>query len=150
LTPAYTLNGSYVTWNKSANGYRLPTEAEWEYAARSAGKDSYEYAGSDDLESVAWHLDNSGSKTHPVGMKQSNALGLYDMSGNVWEWCWNYYGPYDDDSSIDPMGPSSGEHRSLKGGCMILTTDMVRVAHRGRNTPNATDFYNGLRVVRSC
>ncbi|MDR1073044.1 MAG: formylglycine-generating enzyme family protein [Treponema sp.] len=150
LTPVYTINGSQVKWNKIANGYRLPTEAEWEYAARSGGRDSYEYAGSDDVESVAWHVDNSGSKTHPVGMRLPNALELYDMSGNVWEWSWDYYGLYNDDSPIDPMGPSSGEDHSLRGGCMVLSTDHVQVAHRGRNTPVARDFYNGIRVARSC
>ncbi|MDR0557965.1 MAG: formylglycine-generating enzyme family protein [Treponema sp.] len=152
LTPAYTISRSYVTWNKFANGYRLPTESEWEYAARSGGKDTYEYAGNDDVESVAWYADNSGSKTHPVGMKLPNDLGLYDMSGNVWEWCWDYYGLYNDNSPIDPMGPNSsgGRDRSLRGGCMILSQNLVRVAHRGRNIPVARDFYNGLRVARSC
>lgn len=121
-SPAYTISGTDVNCDWSANGYRLPTEAEWEYAAKggplanSLAFDSV-YAGSANLDQVAWHSGNSGNMPHPVGLKAPNSLGLYDMSGNVLQWCWDWAGGYSTESQIDPIGASSGEKRIIRGSC---------------------------------
>jgi formylglycine-generating enzyme required for sulfatase activity len=113
LAPVYGGSGDYITCNFAADGYRLPTEAEWEWAAKGGGKDFmiYEYAGSNSAGGVAWYADNSGGQTHPVGTKAGNSLGIYDMSGNVWEWCWDWYGSYSGGSRTDPAGAASGSNR---------------------------------------
>jgi formylglycine-generating enzyme len=150
LTPAYTINGNTVTWNKNANGYRLPTEAEWEYAARGGHQaGSYNiYAGSDTMSSVAWYSDNSGGKTHPVGQKQSNELGIYDMSGNVWEWCWDWAGHDPSGSVTDPAGPSSGSNRVVRGGSWYYLATDCRSARRSYYSPSYGLNTLGFRVVR--
>lgn len=124
--------------------YRLPTEAEWEYAAR--GRTTERYYG--DLDEVAWYDFNSCNETHPVGQKQPNRLGLYDMLGNVSEWCSDLYGDYNGSSSADPRGPSSGEKRVLRGGSWFFETGAERVSCRFAVFPNGKGHAVGLRVCR--
>jgi formylglycine-generating enzyme required for sulfatase activity len=128
--------------------YRLPTEAEWEYAARggSRGRDT-QFAGSNTIGDVAWYKDNSGSKTLPVGQKQANELGLYDMSGNVWEWCQDWWERYSSGSQTDPVGPGKGSRRVLRGGCWRDPASLCRVAIRGIGTPTRAYDILGFRVV---
>ncbi len=132
--------------------YRLPTEAEWEYAARGGNKSrGYEYAGSNQIDAVAWYRDNSNSKTHPVGQKQANELGLYDMTGNVWEWCNDWYADdyYERSPQNNPEGPSSGSYRVLRGGSWDNDARYCRVAYRSRYAPDFRDYSFGFRLVRS-
>ena len=106
LDPVYQIDGTEVTCDWEANGYRLPTEAEWEYCAR-AGQD-FKFSGSNSLRSVAWYADTSLGATHPVGEKKPNAFGLYDMTGNVWEWVWDWMHRYRRRPLVDPRGPARG------------------------------------------
>jgi formylglycine-generating enzyme required for sulfatase activity len=131
--------------------YRLPTEAEWEYAARSCRKAEV-YAGTSSesaLGDYAWYDANSGNKTHPVGRKQPNGLGLYDMSGNVWEWCRDWYGNYPSGSVTDPTGPSSGSHRVIRGGSWRVSAGDCRSALRRSVTPGVSYFGVGFRLART-
>jgi formylglycine-generating enzyme required for sulfatase activity/TolB-like protein len=150
LTPAYSGSGEHITCNFKANGYRLPTEAEWEWAARGGGKDSmiYEYSGSGSVDAAAWYNGNSGGATHPVKTKGANSLGLYDMSGNVWEWCWDRYGGYSSGAQTDPAGASSGAARVWRGGSWNYVAENARVANRSGSTPSHRSSLLGFRLVR--
>ncbi len=149
LTKVYTINGTSVTADWDANGYRLPTEAEWEYAARGGNASKgYLYAGSNNVGEVAWYEDNSGNETHPVGGKAPNELGLYDMSGNVREWCWDWDGSYSSGSQSDPRGPASGSNRVFRGGSWINSAWYLRSANRSSFSPGNSIYYLGFRLVR--
>ena len=128
--------------------FRLPTEAEWEYAARGGSRSrGYKYSGSDNIYDVAWYNDNSGSTTHPVAIKRPNELGLYDMSGNVWEWCSDWYGAYSSSAQSNPTGPSTGSRRVGRGGCWFSYAGGCRVSIRGNGSPGRRYDYFGLRLA---
>ena len=149
----------YISWDDcqtfitklnqlTGKNFRLPTEAEWEYAARGGQKSrGYKYAGSNTLSDVAWYTGNSGSKTHPVKQKQANELGLYDMSGNVWEWCQDYYGIYSSNAQTNPTGPSSGSDCVCRGGSRSESASICRVANRDNSSPGYRLSNLGFRVV---
>ncbi len=130
--------------------FRLPTEAEWEFAARGGHKTlGYKYAGSNTIGDVAWYDGNSSSKTHTVAQKKPNELGLHDMSGNVLEWCQDWYGSYDDTSvQTNPTGPASGTHRALRGGGWISSAKYCRVSRRDNYIPFDAPYYVGLRLAQ--
>ncbi len=127
--------------------FRLPTEAEWEYAARGGQKSQgYKCSGSNTIDDIAWYYDNSGSSTHPVGQKQPNELGLYDMSGNVWEWCSDWYGSYSSSAQTDPTGPTSGHYRVYRGGSWNRYAQYCRVSNRYYNNPEYR-YFLGFRLA---
>ncbi len=127
--------------------FRLPTEAEWEYAARGGNlTQGYKYAGGDEVDSVAWTAENSG-RTHPVGLKRPNELGLYDMSGNVWEWCQDWYGDYSNASQTNPQGPGSGYNRVLRGGGWLNVAQCCRLSCRRNFGPGMRGIDCGLRLA---
>ncbi|MGH8551865.1 MAG: formylglycine-generating enzyme family protein [Methylococcales bacterium] len=147
--PCYKIEGRSVEWLRNRNGYRLPTEAEWEYAAR-AGTQSVYFFGDDAarLGEYAWYSENSGKELHPVGTLKPNPFGLHDLLGNVWEWCWDWYGPYDATQN-NPAGPESGEYRRLRGGSAWNVPGNLRSANRIGYQPEVRDEYIGFRCVRS-
>lgn len=128
--------------------FNLPTEAEWEYAARG-GKESkgYLYAGSDDVNEVAWYSANSGNKTHDVGTKKPNELGIYDMSGNAWEWCSDWLAPYPAEAQVDPTGPATGEYHVYRGGGWYIGASTCRCTHRRQTREGYSEYALGLRVA---
>jgi len=154
LTPAYMVSGisnlaslaysdipmstdekwNAATWNLDATGYRLPTEAEWEYAARGGNLSrGYKYAGSNNVDDVAWYNGNSNDLTHEVGQKKENELGLYDMSGNVWKWCKDWY---DNKTSYTPASDEvSGMERVMRGGSLNGYESVCALAYRFKNSP---------------
>ena len=151
LSPAYRIGAGEkpsVKWDRASPGYRLPTEAEWEYAARAGT--SHRFAGGDDARAVAWTEENSGGETRAVGEKAANALGLHDLSGNVWEWCWDWYGAYPSEPVSDAAGPASGSERVLRGGSWGVSARLARVACRGDASPPGLCLANiGLRLART-
>ena len=138
-----------IKLNRLTGGrFRLPTEAEWEYAARGGNKSrGYKYSGSDYLGSVAWYKDNSGREVHPVGSKSANELGLYDMSGNVFEWCSDRFGDYPSSPQTNPTGASSGSERVARGGSYLNVESICRSAHRNINDPTIRYVGIGLRLA---
>jgi formylglycine-generating enzyme required for sulfatase activity len=167
LTPAYTINKSEkdrynesehdelkwtVRWNRNANGYRLPTEAEWEYAAKggNGSPGNYAYSGSNNVDEVAWYYGNSAGSTQEAGAKKPNGLGLYDMSGNVWEWCWDWNnGDYSRGAQTDPIGAFSGSLRVACGGGWYNAAQDVRSTAWGHDTPSNRGNYLGFRIARN-
>ena len=165
LTPCYSLNGKTSTesWGEkgkawdavvcdsSANGYRLPTEAEWEFAARGGNKsEGYRFSGGNQINTVAWTGDNRGSEFPDVKTKTPNELGLYDMSGNVYEWCWDWYADYSSDNQTNPRGAASGDGRIIRGGSFWHNDHACRVINRCNPIPpEDAHSYTGFRMVRS-
>ena len=162
--PSYFINCDQcpvesVSWNEveqfitklnqmSGKSYRLPTETEWEYAARGGNKrKDYTYAGSNDLDSVAWYTANNNAKPHIVGAKKPNELGICDMSGNVWEWCSDRYGDYTSSAQTNPQGPSMGSDRVMRGGSWNYTAQYCRSAIRNYYQPDDRSFHLGFRLV---
>ena len=137
-----------LTGQLNGRQFRLPTEAEWEYAARG-GKNSqgYKYSGSNTIGDVAWYYDNSGSTTHAVATKQANELGLYDMSGNVYEWCSDWFSEYGSSAQTDPTGPATGSDRVIRGGGWSYGAVNCRVSSRDSRASGNTRKYLGLRLV---
>ena len=134
----------------TGKNFRLPTEAEWEFSARGGNwSRGYQYSGSNVLSDVAWYYDNSGSKTHNVGTKAPNELGIYDMSGNVWEWCQDWKGSYIGSAQTNPKGPSSGSYRVDRGGSWFNFAWSCRVACRYCHTPDYRYFDLGFRLALS-
>ena len=130
----------------SAKSYRLPTEAEWEYAARSGGQHE-EYSGGSNVDAVAWYGNNSNLAPHQVGTKQANGLGLYDMSGNAWEWVNDWYGAYGSSSQTNPTGPTTGSDRVLRGGGWGGDASDARAAGRSYDSPGARSYNLGFRLA---
>jgi formylglycine-generating enzyme len=145
---AYTFNGSSVICDFDSDGYRLPTEAEWAAAARS---NNTLYSGSDNIEEVGWHSGNSQKQPQPVAQKNPNQFGLFDMTGNVWEWCFDWYAPktYHEKNRINPTGPSKGTKRVSRGGAWNSVAKLSRVSIRSRSAPKDNYSTVGFRLARS-
>lgn len=144
---------AYCVWISKATGeeYTLPTESQWEYAARG-GKSSagYKYSGSNKLSDVGWYDENTYERgPRPVGTLKPNELGLYDMCGNAYEWCLDIYSPYPSKSIKNPTGPKNGQFRIIRGGCWYNSDDLCTVTVRDAPKPNYNTFYYGFRIVKN-
>jgi formylglycine-generating enzyme len=151
----YTRSGTNISCDFTANGYRLPTEAEWEYACRGGMETDFytgnmtQPTGNDPvLNRAGWYDANSGSGTHDVVLKEPNAFGLYDMHGNVWEWCWDGFDAYPATPVTDPHGLASGTTRVLRGGSWLYNANLCRSSMRSRSLPNGRYNHGGFRLVR--
>jgi formylglycine-generating enzyme required for sulfatase activity len=153
----YDVQAFITELNKRGEGtYRLPTEAEWEYAARAGSTTAFANGGisvlecsyDPNLDAMGWYCGNSGSKTHPAAQKLPNAWGLYDMHGNVWEWCQDWYGIYPSGAVLDPTGPSSGANRVIRGGSWYHYARSCRSAFRGSFSPGDRRYLLGFRLAR--
>ena len=159
LVQSYDLNTGEMIDYPNNKGYRLPTEAEWEYAARSrTNNPDYLYSGSDDIEEVAWYWNNSENSdnpmsnekgTHEVGTKNPNDIGTYDMSGNVWEWCYDWWDNYSSSPSQNPIGPSNGSYRIRRGGSWYNYSSNCRVVSRSFSTPDYNYYVLGFRLCKT-
>ena len=152
--PAYYISykdvQSFITKLNSLTGerFRMPTEAEWEYAARGGKKSKgYTYSGSNTIGNVAWYTDNSSSKTHTVKTKAANELGIYDMSGNIYEWCSDWYGTYSSSAQTDPTGPTTGHNRVSRGGSWSRNATKCRCAYRLITIPSYRNLNVGFRLA---
>lgn len=161
--PVYGITGDSVDWDPAADGYRLPTEAEWEYACRAGTGGVYGFGDDpgrlhlfgnycDRSCECAWRdttAQDGYFHTAPVGSFLPNAWGLHDMHGNVWEWCWDWWAPYADAALVDPQGPSGGSHKAERGGCWETGPGMCRAAYRHNVEPDQKRSYLGFRIVRT-
>lgn len=149
LSPCYRIEGDDGVWQHAANGYRLLTEAEWEYACRAGSTTRWSFGDDEEvLGEHAWFEENSSNQPQPAGQKRPNAWGLYDMHGNVFEWCWDRFGPYAEAVMTDPTGPSEGHERVLRGGAFGDSPRVMRSAFRLRNLPEYRFRGFGFRCAR--
>lgn len=159
LEAAYTINGMEVTWNREANGYRLPTEAEWEYACRAGTTTPFSTGGNITVDQANWYssypyIEGEGGgayrrQTVAVDEFESNSWGIYNMHGNVSEWCWDYYGEYGAQAQDNPAGPQSGRNRVMRGGGWYDYAKHVRSAYRSAMPADYIDYKIGFRVARN-
>lgn len=167
LTPCYYFDEGYqsvfdsvtgfepvdleIFWLTTANGYRLPTEAEWEYAAKGGNmSQGYWFSGGENINAVAWYWGNSGSSTHRVGAKAPNEIGLYDMTGNVWEWCWDWYQAdyYTSSDDCSPVGPQNGTQRTLRGASWVIEEPFCHITNRFDGDPPIELGNYGFRIAK--
>ncbi len=142
-----------VSWDTDADGFRLPTEAEWEFTARGGNTTAtawkFPYAGGDSIDTVAWFKDNSGSNIHQVGLKLSTSSGVNDMSGNVYEWCWDWFARITTGDHVNPTGPASGTNRVRRGGSWLNYARSCSVTYRNCDSPETIYGNIGFRLARS-
>ena len=149
LSQCYQIEGETVRWIDGCTGYRLPTEAEWEYAARAGTQTTYSFGDNDSkMGEYAWHSGNSNNKVHDVAGKKANPWGLHDVHGNVWEWVWDSYGDYDSADHTNPKGPKSGDRCVLRGGSFDYRALFLRSALRFRLVPSYRYWNLGFRCAR--
>lgn len=158
LTPVYTINGEDVSWDQNADGYRLPTEGEWELACRG-GTNTVLYNGDIPeinsepyrhplLDEIAWYAEPTGTP-YPVGLKQPNQFGLYDMIGNAVEWCWDWAAPYTAEAKVDPVGPETGRQKIFRGGAVSTRANNSHCGKRFDVNPIGASTGTSLRIVRN-
>ncbi len=145
-----TTNHVRVELLPEANGFRLPTEAEWEFAAKGGGKNKtfYAFSGSNDVNKVSWNVSNAGNSIHTVGTKAPNELGIYDLTGNAMEWCYDWYGAYKEEAVSDPVGPARGATKVCRGGNYMCRPDVLRISSRFNLKKDSKVGLAGIRLVR--